>query len=126
MYMSRPHTLDFLPHSLSLSPFLLLIVYRCSTCLKNESDCINTCRPFIHRRRSSSSVTPVRDHNICLNAHILAYRKDRSLSSPISLKLHLPYKTTSIRISSNTAVLLLLRISCVLLSLSLFFSKYLL
>ena len=111
---------------LTLSLALFFIVYRCSTCLKNESDCISTRRPFIHRRRSSSSVTPVTDHNICLNTHILAYKKNRSLSSPVSLKLHLPYKTTPIRISTDTAVLLLLRISCVQLLLSLFLSKYLL
>jgi hypothetical protein len=114
--MSRPRSLDFLSHSLSIS--LLLIVYRCSTCLKTESDCINTRRPFIHSRRSSSTVTSVADHNICFNAHILAHEKDRLLSSQILLKLCLPYKINFIRISSNTAVLLLLRISYTLLSLS--------
>jgi hypothetical protein len=124
VYMSRPLTLSFHSHSLSLSLSPLLIVYRCSTCLKNESDCINTCRPFIYRRRSSSSMVPVTDHNICLNAHILAYERDRSLSSRISLEPRLSCKTTSIRISNNITVLLLLRIFCILLSL--FLSKYLL
>jgi hypothetical protein len=63
-------------------------------------------------------VTLVTDHNICFNTYILAYEKNRLLSSQILLKLRLPYKTSSIKIISNTAVLLLLRISYILLSLS--------
>lgn len=65
VYVSRPLTHGFLSHS------RLLIVYRCSTCLKNESDCISTRRLFIYSQWSSMSVVLVTDHNISFMIQML-------------------------------------------------------
>jgi len=126
--MSRSLILDFLSHSQLFSFFL--IVYRYSTCLKNESDCINTRRPFIHRRWLSSAVTPtVTDHNICSNTkrskidcNRTRFCLRRAQQEEEEKKKNLALSHW-VRISINISLLLLLQISYMLHVLLLFSSS---